>query len=1259
MTDQTTSSHDSAAAMAGVEPTTLARDAGAEPAIPAGGTAIVDSGGDAVLVDPAVAPSSDQRAASIAGTEEGGGDTAATAADTEQDATAATDVTAETDAGPGFVHLRLRSEYSVVDSIVRIDDAVDAALADDQPALALSDAFNLFGWVKFYKKAAGKGIQPICAVDVWVSNLGTPERPHRLLLIAASNAGYRRLCELISKAWLENEKGGHAELRPEWLTADSTTGLIALSGAVGGEVGRHLLAGNQDKARAAARHLAEVFPDAFYLEVQRDGSHDAETCTRATARLAAEMGLPLVATHPIQFLAADEFRAHEARVCIAEGEVLADPKRVRRFTPEQYFKTRAQMMALFADLPAALANSVEIARRCAVTLTLGKPQLPVYATPEGVSIEDYLRQQAAEGLVRRLEKLFPDPAVRAAKQPEYDARLQRECDTIIGMGFPGYFLIVADFICWAKQNGVPVGPGRGSGAGSLVAFALGITDLDPLPYALLFERFLNPERVSMPDFDIDFCQDKRGRVIEYVRRKYGHDAVSQIATFGTMASKAVIRDAGRVLDMPYNFCDQLSKLIPIEQAKPLSLDKALKAEPVLAERLANEEEVAELFALARPLEDLTRNIGMHAGGVLIAPGKLTDFCPLYQAPGTSSVVSQYDKDDVEAVGLVKFDFLGLRNLTIIDLAVEYVNQRRQREGQALLELDELGFDDQDAYQILRDGNTVAIFQVESDGMKKLLRKLQPDRFEDIIAVLALYRPGPLGSGMVDDFILRKRGEQEIDYFHPNLKDCLEPTYGVIVYQEQVMQISQIIAGYTLGGADLLRRAMGKKKPEEMAKQRQIFMEGAEKLGQDLNLASQLFDLMEKFAEYGFNKSHTAAYAVVTYHTAWLKAHYPAEFMAATLSSDMDDTDKVQIFVRDAQHNKVEVQLPDINDSAYRFEPAGPRAIRYGLGGIKGLGQSAIENIVEARHRGGPFIDLFDFCERIDRRLINRRSIEALVRAGAFDKLDRDRAKLMANVPQAMEAAEQRAREREAGQGGLFGDDFLEDGGAPMREWLPATPWDERQRLLEEKTALGYFLSGHLFDASRDEVRRFVKTRIDELEKLVGKHFGAVPVTVAGIVSSLSTAMTRRGKMVRVVLDDGSGAEEIAIFSEAWDQYRHLLKEDQLVVVHGKLSKDDYSGGHRFSVERVLDLGTARGEHARALKLTIAGRPDAVRLKDMLTPYRVDGAKGEGCPVEIHYYSDCASAALRLGHEWAVRPDDALLAGLRSWLSEARVEMRYR
>ncbi|MBA3479257.1 MAG: DNA polymerase III subunit alpha [Lautropia sp.] len=1164
---------------------------------------------------------------------------------------------------PGFVHLRLRSEYSISDSIVRIDDAVAAAAADQQPALALTDSANLFGWVKFYRAAIGKGIQPLCGLDCWVTNTEDRDRPYRLLLIAATLQGYRHLCQLISRGWLENEYRGRAELLPDWLTLDQTRGLVALSGAAAGEVGQWLLGGNRLRAEEAALRLADRFPDAFYLEVQRYDAPESESCTRETARLAARLKLPLVATHPVQFIGADDFRAHEARVCIADGEILANPRRVRRFTPAQYFKTRAEMAELFADLPQALANSVEIARRCSFSMKLGESRLPEFPIPEGMGVDQYLRQLAAEGLVRRMEKLFPDTVVRASRQAEYEGRLRIECDMIISMGFPGYFLIVADFIGWAKANGVPVGPGRGSGAGSLVAFALGITDLDPIPYALLFERFLNPERVSMPDFDIDFCQDSRSRVIEYVRQKYGGDAVSQIATFGTMASKAVIRDAGRVLDMPYSFCDQLSKLIPIVQAKPLSLDKALVEEPILAERERKEEEVRELLALARRLEDITRNVGMHAGGVLIAPGRLTDFCPLYKAPGTDSVISQYDKDDVEAVGLVKFDFLGLRNLTIIDLAVRYVNQRREADGAEALDLSTLAFDDAKAYQILKDGNTVAIFQVESDGMKKLLRKLQPDRFEDIIAVLALYRPGPLGSGMVDDFILRKRGQQKIDYFHPDLRECLEPTYGVIVYQEQVMQIAQIVAGYTLGGADLLRRAMGKKKASEMALQRQIFMDGAKSQGRDPALATHLFDLMEKFAEYGFNKSHTAAYAVVTYQTAWLKAHYPAEFMAATLSSDMDDTDKVNLFVRDAQANGVTVMLPDINASGFRFEPQDHCTIRFGLGAVKGAGQSAVENLNAVREEGGSFGEIYHFCDRIDRRLVNRRAVEALVRAGAFDRLDLDRAKLLANVQRAIDAAEQGARARSAGQAGLFGDFGLEPqsgaDAAPAREWLAAPPWDEHRRLHEEKVALGFFLSGHLFTAHERELRRFVKTRLADLPRIVEGSHGSTTVTVAGIVSAISSTLTRRGRMMRVVLDDRTASEELAVFSEQYEQNRILLKEDELIVVHGKVSKDEYSGGYRFSAERILDLGTARAEHARALKLRMNGQSDANRLAGLLKPFKVGTLHGAGCPVEIEYHNGVAAVSVRLGPEWVVKPADALLSQLADWLSPDGVELLYR
>ena len=1156
---------------------------------------------------------------------------------------------------PRFVHLRVHSEYSISDSIVRLDALVAAAAADAQPAVAVTDLANLFGWVKFYKAARGQGIKPICGADCWVTNESDRERPFRMLLLARDHTGYLRLCELLSRAWLENECRGRAELRADWFDAPAADGrpagegLIALSGAQAGEVGQALLAGNREAAQAAAQCWARRFPGAFYLEVQRHGHPEAEAQTRGAARIAAALGLPLVATHPVQFLSRDDYRAHEARVCIAEGEILANPRRQRKFTDDQYFRTQDEMCELFADLPSALANSVEIARRCNLTMVLGKPQLPQFPTPEGITLDDFMRQLSRAGLDERMRVLFPPettPAeLLAAKRAQYAARLDYECDTIVQMGFSGYFLIVADFINWAKKNGVPVGPGRGSGAGSLVAFALGITDLDPIPYSLLFERFLNPERVSMPDFDIDFCQDNRWKVIEYVRGRYGEQAVSQIATFGTMASKAVIRDVGRVLDMGYNFCDQLSKLIPVVQNKPVSLAKARESEPLLREREEKEDEVRGLLALAEPLEDLTRNVGMHAGGVLIAPGRLTDFCPLYRQPGAEAgVISQFDKDDVEAVGLVKFDFLGLRNLTIIDLAVRYINERHPESN---LDLNTLPFTDPKAYQVLKDANTTAIFQLESEGMKKLLKKLQPDRFEDIIAVLALYRPGPLGSGMVDDFILRKKGQQQIDYFHPDLKACLEPTYGVIVYQEQVMQIAQIIGGYTLGGADLLRRAMGKKKPEEMAQHRGLFVDGAKTKGYPVELANKLFDLMAMFAEYGFNKSHTAAYAVVTYHTAWLKARYPAEFVAATLSSDMDDTDKVQLFVADAKANGVEVLPPDINESGFRFQPVSDGAIRYGLGAVKGTGESAVLDILRARAERR-FENLFDFCDRIDRRTVNRRAIEALVRAGAFDALDADRSKLLANVGRAIDAAE--AAGAAIDQVSLFGD----DSGMPSApEWLPAPAWSERQRLQEEKAALGFFLSGHLFNGFREEVRRFVRTKLADLQP------APQPVWMAGIVAAQRTQMTRRGKMVFVTLDDGTARVDISVFSELYEAHRRQIRDDELLVVFGKISRDDYTGGQRVVAERILDLVGARQEFGKRLRIRLNGIADGAALRGAIAPFAVGERRDvPAIPVVVEYCNADAVCAVELGAGWRVQPHDDLLGAISDALHPIDTAIEY-
>ncbi|MFZ5484473.1 MAG: DNA polymerase III subunit alpha [Pseudomonadota bacterium] len=1143
---------------------------------------------------------------------------------------------------PAFVHLRLHSEYSVQDSILTIDGAVARAAEFEMPALALTDLANLFGLVKFYSAARKKGIKPLIGCDLWLAGRDQPDKPSRLLLLVQCREGYLRLCELLTRAYRLQMHRGRAVVRHEWFEELGTDGLIALSGAHWGEIGQALLNDAWDTARAYALDMARWFPGRFYLEIQRTGRPESETHLTQAVALAGELDLPVVATHPVQFLAPDDFKAHEARVCIAEGYVLGDRRRPKHFYPDDYFKSPAEMAELFADLPEALANSVEIARRCSLVLELGKSKLPLFPTPDGMSLDDYLRQRARAGLATRMASLFPEPEVRTARAAEYHDRLELELATIIQMGFPGYFLIVADFINWAKHNGVPVGPGRGSGAGSLVAYAIGITDLDPLKYALLFERFLNPERVSMPDFDIDFCQDNRYKVIEYVRDKYGADAVSQIATFGTMAARAVVRDVGRVLDLPYNFCDQLSKMIPSAPGKNVTLDQALAEVPELKERYDNEEEVRELFDLARKLEGLTRNVGMHAGGVLIAPGKLTDFCPLYCAEGSDSVVSQLDKDDVEKVGLVKFDFLGLRNLTIIDLAVKYIARLDPAQQ---VDLNSLAFDDPAAYDILKKANTTAIFQVESEGMKKLLAKLEPDRFEDIIAVLALYRPGPLGSGMVDDFILRKKGKQAIDYFHPDLKACLSPTYGVIVYQEQVMQISQIIGGYTLGGADLLRRAMGKKKAEEMAKHREIFSKGAEAKGYGAELAMRLFDLMEKFAEYGFNKSHTAAYAVISYQTAWLKAHHAAAFMAATLSSDMDDTDSVRVFIEDAQKNGLVIAPPDVNQSEYRFYPVDRKTIRYGLGAIKGTGEAAIQNILAARDQDGPFQDLYDFCRRVDRRIVNRRAIEAMARAGAFDSLHENRAAVLNSVGIAMEWAE--TAQANAVQNSLFGNDPEE----AHLDLAKTPPWSIKERLVQEKAALGFYFSGHPFSAYRDDLVGIVDRSLAQVAPQPR------PQWMAGVVMEVRVQNTRRGRMAFVQLDDGGARLDVAVYNELFEATRGQLKEDALLVVFGKASHDDYSGGMRVVAEEIHTLEQARNRFASRLLLNINGQANAASLGQRLGPY-VAGAEAAGCPISVVYRTEGQSCEIELGVSWRVRLEDALLEDLRAWLRPENVRVCY-
>ncbi len=1143
---------------------------------------------------------------------------------------------------PAFVHLRLHSELSIVDGIVRIDDAIARAAADGMGALALTDLGNVFGMVDFYKSARKRGVKPIIGCDVWITNQADRDKPHRLLLLVRSRAGYLRLCECLSRAYLENQHRGRAELRQEWFAGGGSAGLIALSGAMAGDVGAALLAGNAPAARKHATEWAKLFPGAFYVELQRAGHAQTERYVDAAVRLAGALGLPAVATHPVQFLRPEDYKAHEARVCIAEGYVLADKRRPRTFTAESYFKSAAEMAAAFADLPEALANSVEIAKRCNLSLELGRSRLPDFPTPPGVTLEGHLTASAEVGLARRLAQLYPDAEQRERASPRYRERLAFETKTIVQMGFAGYFLIVADFINWAKSNGVPVGPGRGSGAGSLAAYALGITDLDPLRYDLLFERFLNPERVSMPDFDIDFCQDGRDRVIDYVKKKYGAEAVSQIATFGTMAAKAVVRDVGRVMEWTYTRADELAKLIPFQPGKLITLAMAREMEPRLKEREETEEDTRELLALAGELEGLARNVGMHAGGVLIAPGKLTDFCPLYAAHGSEAVISQLDMKGVEAVGLVKFDFLGLTTLTILDWTIRYA---KRLDPASTLALESLPLDDKETYRIVAAANATAVFQFESRGMRDLLKRARPDRFEDLIALVALYRPGPMD--LIPDFIERKHGRQRVEYLDRRLEPILGPTYGVMVYQEQVMQIAQVIGGYSLGSADLLRRAMGKKLPEEMATHRDAFVAGAMKNGLAERKAHELFDLMEKFAGYGFNKSHAAAYALVAYQTAYMKAHHASAFLAANMSALMDDTDKVHQFHQDAVANGLKVLPPDINAGEYRFVPVDTKTIRYGLGAVKGTGESAIGAILAARGEGGSFADLFDFCERIDRRIVNRRSVEALVRAGAFDALDPNRARLLATVGIALEAAEQRLRD--AQQANLFGEAAAKHRPA----YIATHPWSDEQRLAEEKAALGFYLSGHPFAAYRRELAPFVRA---SLADLVPKN---EPQLISGMVVSARTAMTRRGKMSIVTLDDGTAQLEVSVYNELWEASRGLIKEDRPLVVQGRVSKDEFTGGFRVVAEKLHDLAGARARFARAIRLSmngaasVAGGAATRKLKELLGPYR-----NGSCAVRVCYRHGEAVAELRLGDEWRVSPDDTLIASLRDWLQPENVEVVY-
>jgi len=1138
-----------------------------------------------------------------------------------------------------FVHLRLHTEYSLLDGIVRVPELMVAVAAAGMPAVALTDQSNLFAMVKFYKEAQGAGVKPLIGVDAWIRD--GERSSSRIVFLCQNMVGYRHLTQLVTRSFLEGQQRGAPMLERAWLERDMLEGLIVLSGGAEGDIGQALARGKEEEAARCLARWQALCGDRFYLEVQRTGRAGEPVYSEAVLDLAQERGVAAVATNDVRFLTRPEFEAHEARVCIHDGALLADTNRARRYSEEQYLKTPDEMAQLFADVPELLVNTVEVAKRCSLEIKLGASMLPAYPVPAGSTTEQFLRDESQRGLDARLLQactlhgISPDAA-------GYGERLALELGVICSMGFAGYFLIVADFIRWARENGVPVGPGRGSGAGSLVAFALGITDLDPIEHDLLFERFLNPERVSMPDFDVDFCMEGRDRVIDYVAKKYGRERVSQIITYGTLAAKAVVRDVGRVLGHNYGYVDKIAKLIPFEIG--ITLDKALAQEEELRRLYDGDEDVRELIDLARTLEGLARNAGTHAGGVVIAPSVLTDFTPLYCEEGSTTPVTQFDKDDVEAAGLVKFDFLGLRTLTIIDWAVRDINAQRAREGEPEVVMSALPMDDAATYQLLKSCKTTAVFQLESRGMKDLIRRLQPDRFGDIVALVALFRPGPLQSGMVDDFIARKHDTSgaTIDYLHPDLKPVLEATYGVILYQEQVMQIAQILAGYTLGGADLLRRAMGKKKPEEMAKQRSVFVNGAVARGVREAQATMIFDLMEKFAGYGFNKSHSAAYALLSYQTAWLKAHYPAAFMAAVLSSDMDKTDKVVTLIDECAGMTLIVEPPDVNESVYAFKVSGPKSIRYGMGAIKGVGASAVEAIIEERTANGLYRSLPDLCRRVDLQRVNRRVFEALIRSGSLDRIGANRASLTAQLDRAVHLGEQNSRAMSVGQVDLFGLNAAED--TRIEEWTDA------QRLAGERETLGLFLTGHPITPYEPDLKFLVGARLAD----VGGAKPAAPKPAPGVERSWSTAkgrpatvaglvleIRRRPNRVTLILDDRTGRLEVSLFEETFQQHRDIIVKDAILVVDGSLRYDDFIEAWRLQAKTLMDIDRARERFARRLWLRWPAAFDEpsgmTRFEEMLKPY----TRGP-CGVSVVVNRPDYSGRLNLGEAWSIRPTRELL-----------------
>ena len=1143
-----------------------------------------------------------------------------------------------------YTHLNLHSEYSIQDGLIRINELANKAYELDFESLAITDLSNLFGFIKFYKELRKKGIKPICGSDFIL--LGENTSPGNLQLLAKNLNGYKNLIRLISKAHTIGKVNGHPYLSIQDLT-NFPEDLILITGSIESQIGKSILAGKQDTALKQIEYLRNIYKDNFFLQLTRNGKNQEELCNQTLIEFSKNLGIPVVATNQVRFLAKDDFEAHETRVCIQSGHVLGDKRRQRFFQDSQYFKSTEEMNDLFYDVPEALSNAYEISKKCNLEVKTGIYVLPDFKTPNKSSEADFLKNLIQDGITKKLE------LQNFSEVPDtYKERLDYELKVILKMGYEGYFLIVADFVNWAKHNSVPVGPGRGSGAGSLIAYAIGITGIDPIKYDLLFERFLNPDRISNPDFDIDFCRDGREKVIEYVTEKYGKEAVAQICTFGTMAARAVVRDVARAQGKSYGLADRLAKMIPF--SPEMTLEKALKDNSDLRRILKVDEDAAEIFEMAKKLEGIIRNVGKHAAGVVMAPSEINDYSPLYLDETTDTLATQFDMKDIESVGLQKFDFLGLKTLTVINKALIEINKSRSKINLKPIDIDEIDLEDKGTFDLLQKGLSTAVFQLESRGIKEYIVKLKPNNFEDIIALVALYRPGPLEMKMVDTYINRKKGIEKTKYGDEHVEKILKNTYGVIVYQEQVMQLAQEFSGFTLAQADLLRRAMGKKIPEEMEKQRPVFIDGAIKKGKPLRFAEGLFDQIETFAGYGFNKSHSAAYAMISYQTAWLKSHYPAQFMAAALSSEMGDSDKIQLLLDDVKALGLKILPPNINLSLRDFIAIDNETILFGLGAIKGVGDPAIENIIEERTKKS-FQNLNEFVSRIDLKKADKRSLEPLIKSGALDNFGENRFEMLGKLEGALKFARQKTEFKESKIDDLFGEisDSIE-----VRDIKLSKKFLEIGKSKLEFASLGFYLTAHPMDEHGWEVRKVAPEPILSLSS--GKHIQRC----SGVVIAFKKINTRRGPLVFATLDDNSDRIELVISGDVLDKFAQPIDNEKILIVDGEISIDNLKErenlglSKKMNVSSMLTLEQARIKFARKLTISMNSKDTSLLEENLKELKSFSSSVSEGCPVEIRYSSKEVDAEIDVGNNFKILLNDANLKKLVKNYGEKNLDISY-